>query len=251
MRKTTKIVRVIHGHPVLVNIKLEPRNNTRFSFTKSGLNVLLPAPFGKHQIEECISKAVQWLEEHARNQPGLLTSFETKAREQLLKPRPDTITAMDTLVHIRVEPGYRNAYYGEWKDNDILISTGANPDQATVNTMRTKMVSRLLAMRFGYPFEQRVQELNKTYFNKQIAKISFRYNKRVWGSCSGRDTLSFSTRAFLLPPKTRDYLIIHELAHLVHHNHSPAFWLEVARCMPDFDEHDRLLSSGDGSKFDF
>lgn len=62
-----------------------------------------------------------------------------------------------------------------------------------------------------------------------------------WGSCSGKNRLCFSWRLVLAPPEAVDYVIVHELAHISHHNHSRAFWDEVARWLPDYKKREALL----------
>lgn len=53
-----------------------------------------------------------------------------------------------------------------------------------------------------------------------------------WGSCSADNRLRFSWRLLCAPPAAVDYVAVHELAHIRHHNHSPAFWREVERIWP-------------------
>jgi len=55
-----------------------------------------------------------------------------------------------------------------------------------------------------------------------------------WGSCSSRGSLSFTWRLALAPVEVVDYVVAHELAHLQVRNHSPAFWQEVSRLLPDY-----------------
>lgn len=55
-----------------------------------------------------------------------------------------------------------------------------------------------------------------------------------WGSCSGKNALSFSWRLILAPPRAIDYVVLHELCHIREHNHSPAFWALVVHFMPDW-----------------
>ena len=71
--------------------------------------------------------------------------------------------------------------------------------------------------------------------------ITIRAQKTRWGSCSGRGNLNFNCLLMLAPPEVRDYVVIHELCHRKHMNHSPAFWAEVARVCPDFALHRRWL----------
>ncbi len=57
-----------------------------------------------------------------------------------------------------------------------------------------------------------------------------------WGSCSTRGNVNFSWRLLQAPLKVIDYVVVHELAHLVYHNHSAAFWALVEHIMPGYRE---------------
>lgn len=62
-----------------------------------------------------------------------------------------------------------------------------------------------------------------------------------FGSCSGKNGLCFSLYLMQYPEAAIDYVVVHELAHIRHHNHSPAFYVEVARILPDYRQRMRLL----------
>lgn len=65
--------------------------------------------------------------------------------------------------------------------------------------------------------------------------------RRSFGSCSPKNALSFSLFLMRYPDAAIDYVIVHELAHIRHHNHSAAFHREVARYLPDCKERRKLL----------
>ena len=65
--------------------------------------------------------------------------------------------------------------------------------------------------------------------------------KTRFGSCSGKNGLCFSWRVMLYPEKAIDYVVIHELAHILHHNHSERFWNTVKKYMPDYKEAEKIL----------
>jgi predicted metal-dependent hydrolase len=66
-----------------------------------------------------------------------------------------------------------------------------------------------------------------------IARVSIRDPKSRWGSCSHKGHLSFSWRLILAPEWVLDYVIAHEVAHLVEMNHGPRFWRLVEKLYPE------------------
>ena len=62
-----------------------------------------------------------------------------------------------------------------------------------------------------------------------------------FGSCSGKNSICFSWRLMLYPPEAIDYVIVHELAHIRHHDHSPAFYALIAQYLPDWKARMKLL----------
>lgn len=58
-----------------------------------------------------------------------------------------------------------------------------------------------------------------------------------WGSCSAHNNLNFPWRLVMVPREVIDYVVVHELAHTIHKNHSSRFWGLVESIMPDWKEH--------------
>lgn len=71
----------------------------------------------------------------------------------------------------------------------------------------------------------------------KVLQIKINSANTRWGSCSSKGNINYSWRLIMAPTKVIDYVIYHELAHLVHHNHSDRFWAKVEEMMPDYRQH--------------
>jgi hypothetical protein len=76
------------------------------------------------------------------------------------------------------------------------------------------------------------------YFNEHYQlkwnRVAIRNQRRCWGSCSSLKNLNFNYKIILLPPHLADYIIVHELCHLVHLHHKQTFWDLVGETIPDY-----------------
>ncbi len=81
-------------------------------------------------------------------------------------------------------------------------------------------------------------------YSKRMAlyptRLSFRKNRSRWGSCSAKNALSFNIQLAQTPEAFIEYVVVHELAHIRHKNHSTAFWELVGAYLPDYKERRRL-----------
>ena len=65
-------------------------------------------------------------------------------------------------------------------------------------------------------------------------RITIRNQRSRWGSCSGKGNLNFNCLLMLTPDHVVDYVVVHELCHRLEMNHSPKFWAQVERVLPDY-----------------
>jgi len=92
---------------------------------------------------------------------------------------------------------------------------------------------------------------------KQLKERIPRYGKRIgvkvkdirisdlghrWASCGRNDNINFNWRSVMAPIWVFDYILVHELVHLIEHGHTDRFWRMVARVMPEYEEHARWLN---------
>ncbi len=67
-----------------------------------------------------------------------------------------------------------------------------------------------------------------------FSRITVRSQRTKWGSCSAKGGLNFNCLLLLAPAEVLDYVVVHELCHRLEMNHSPRFWAEVERVLPDY-----------------
>ena len=80
-----------------------------------------------------------------------------------------------------------------------------------------------------------------------VGRITIRSQRTRWGSCSANGNLNFNCLLMLCPEEVRDYVVIHELCHRKHLNHSAEFWMEVERHCPDYRIYRKWLKDNGAS----
>ena len=78
-------------------------------------------------------------------------------------------------------------------------------------------------------------------------RITVRCQRTRWGSCSAKGDLNFNCLLMLMPPEVIDSIVVHELCHRIHLNHSKAFYAEVLRVYPDYYKWNKWLKDNGGA----
>lgn len=77
----------------------------------------------------------------------------------------------------------------------------------------------------------------------QFGRVTIRDQKSRWGSCSAKHNLNFNWKLIMAPPEALEYVVIHELCHLIEFNHSPRFWDLVKVRMPEYEAWKKWLKA--------
>ncbi len=161
----------------------------------------------------------------ARRIDAFLRAHEGWVAEQRarLAPAPAGLRHGDALAHLdgtlRLNAvGGRRAV----RRADVLDAPAGDLDRAVERWYRREALSITTA---------RAQALADR-LGTRVAAVSVRDPRTRWGSCSSSGRLSFSWRLVLAPEAVLDYVVAHEVCHLLRHDHSPAFWALVADALP-------------------
>ncbi len=119
--------------------------------------------------------------------------------------------------------------HAEWVARASEKMRGLAPRRTRAEERRDYLRHREAARRFAYAAIARFAPS----YGVSVAAVSIRDQRTRWGSCSRDGRLSFNYRLALLPERLAEYVVVHELCHLLVFDHSPRFWALVARTMPD------------------
>lgn len=121
-------------------------------------------------------------------------------------------------------------------ENDLSLMVYTSSEDESGKLLRDWIQKK--AKQILIPWLQDVSSLHQIEFNK----VSIRGQKTRWGSCSSKKNVNLNRNLIFLQPELVNYLMVHELSHIVHQNHSKHFWKQVAECEPNYRKLDRELS---------
>ncbi len=227
----------VNEQPIPVVIHRESRQSWRYAFAKGGKLIVRLPKVDKARDAEIIAIVKNALIERATKKPEMLQFFDTKTYRD-----GDTLEVNKRIYSLKITLEDRKTHAAKLLKNGwIELKLAAADTEGGRQKAISMLLSRTIARDNAAEFIRRVNELNFQYFKKSIKGVNFKYNHSNWGSCSSHANLNFSSRLLFAPDDVQDYVIIHELAHLIEMNHSDRFWKLVSDAMPNYAEKEKWL----------
>lgn len=214
-----------------ISVRRHPRaKHFRLSYdrTTGAFRVSVPTGMSVEEIRRYIRKHADWIARRQTRTPDRIP-FETGQVIPILG------------VDHAIEPA--SGVRAVTRRDGRLILPASTPDvPARVLTYLKKLAGEELTRRA----QQHHATLRTLHPAPAIQRITVRDQKSRWGSCSARGALAFNWRIVMAPEEVLDYLAAHEVTHLAHMNHSPAFWATCRKLAPQTRTADAWLNREGG-----
>jgi predicted metal-dependent hydrolase len=237
----------VDGQKIPFKIIEERRNGARVSLGAKSVILRIPkSMFFGSDVNKHVDWAVNWIKSLKVSKPNALNKYTQSKRYE-----NGSLLAIGGHQFVLAIERYNggNGHIKLRVDNELHIRI-PNRDDYDDQKLIKKLMIKFCQGFFQKDIEARVDHFNDLYFHKDINQIRLKYNSSNWGSCSTGKNLNFSVRLFFAPSDVIDYVVVHELAHLIEMNHGPKFWSIVEKVMPDYRKKEKILSEYN-SVFDF
>lgn len=213
------------------------RKTVQITMDGGGVQVAAPMTTPGDELRAIVRSRAPWILSHASN--------------EVLETAPKRFVSGETLpylgrnVRMIVDTGEAHlpeVRFDHWRFR-VAVPEGLEGEE------RQQRIRRAIVGWYRGRADERLPNLVKRWWPRlgqgERSRVLIRDQRQRWGSCAPDGTLRFNWRAMMLPPALIEYIVVHELAHLTHRNHSTDFWNLVAEALPDAQQRrQRLREAG-------
>ncbi len=205
------------------DLRRTDRKSIECRVSAKGAVVFAPLKMPQKAIDEFLRLRADWIRESGER----LTEQAGRIHERLTESLSDgaAIPLEGKSYTLRLLPGAKKQAL--IRGGEIIVSGSDSAEE--IRAVLRAHLAELAAGRFA----GRVRHY-APIVGVQPNRITVREQKTKWGSCSGKGNLNFNWKLIMARPEALDYVVVHELCHMVHMDHSPDFWALVGKHMPDY-----------------
>lgn len=202
-----------------------------------GLEVVVPIGYDVTQIPAILHQRQAWIEKHLRR-----FADDKSQLPEAVCPLPDRISllAIGEMWSVSYVAAAMGRVSLQEQLGRRLLLRGATSDRSLCQ----QVLETWLKRKAYHHLAPWLQDLSRTH-QLPFTNVSIRGQKTRWGSCSNRQSINLNYKLLFLPETLVNYVLIHELCHTIHLNHSPDFWALVAHLEPNYLTYKQELKQSD------
>ncbi|MDI6400829.1 SprT family zinc-dependent metalloprotease [Balneolaceae bacterium ANBcel3] len=229
-------VQINHEQLPVTIVQRRGQKNLRIRLKPHAVVVSGPANLPKKELFSFVEAQMDWIKKRRGRQLERLKEMDRKKREnqgKILIRGTYVRIIPDTSVWIR-KPSL------SFSENKVWYTYNPDREDHQKETPEPSLLSSFYQTLATKELTEHVRKWSEIT-GLIPGRVSIRNQKTKWGSCSSKGTISLNWRLILCPVEISDYIIVHELCHLKHFNHSPDFWKMVAEWYPELQHAKKWL----------
>lgn len=206
-------------------IRTNRRRSASIYLDGEGVKVRVPESISDSYVRDLIARKSPWIKRKLRE------------AELATPPRPREFVSGETFSYLG--KNYRLKVLNGDTSSVRLIGGYLETSVSGFLGTKEEQTRSLLVDWYRRHARERLEEKTRRYakiLRVKPGSVSVRDYKSRWGSCSAKGDISYNWRIVMAPHRIVDYVVVHELCHLLEHNHSAVYWRHVERVIPDFQE---------------
>ena len=222
---TSKVSEYIDSNGIVAGVIRTNRTKSATITVEEGkVCVVVPRQLENERITKLLKDKNRWIKEKI----ALHRDAQPKSSKQFVSG--ESFSYLGRNYRLKVHQGnYLPIKLSHGRFTITLRAGADNPD----------LIQDSLLSWYKQHAELKFKEKAKRYskiIGVEFNSVALKDYKSRWGSCSVEGDITFNWKIIMAPNRIVDYVVVHELCHLIYHDHSPKFWREVERIMPNYAE---------------
>lgn len=193
--------------------------------------VKIPKEMPEDEIESVVAKKAYWITQ----QQFLMKDIQVvEYQKDYVNGECFLYLGRRYMLELRLEEQIKTPYVKLYRGKLIVTTNSRNSE-----IIRPALI-RWYKERAQEIIERRISYYERVFEQKR-GRIIIKEQKKRWASCGKNGDLMINWKIVMAPTSVIDYVIVHELCHLVHRNHSKDYWNEVGRVLPDYEQYKNWL----------
>jgi len=195
------------------------------------ITVRAPIYLSEEQVEKSVRNKSKWIMEKLE----ILSKVDiTPIKKEYVEGEEFMYRGENYLLRTVIDEKLKKPEVKLYEDK--LIITMPRQDKQTIKDAIWSWYKQEAKMTIA----DRVEYYSR-YFNLKPNNIKIKAQKARWGSCTYKNDLAFNYKLIMAPPHVLDYVVVHEMCHMEHKDHSKNFWNRVSSIMPDYKDRRKWL----------